>query len=161
MSIDRTKLARILAGLTAVVLAAHAVPAQSKGKGAPKEEAPPAEQIDENEVLGEAYIATKVEFVKFELDGKKEWDNHDYQDSRKTLLIKGIARNEDHTVVLTPREPGFEAVTLTLKTGDFKRSVVKTKGRTQTITFKAHYRVDFKKVEAPKADKASDQPAGK
>jgi hypothetical protein len=29
--------------------------------------------------------------------------------------------------------------------------VVKTKGRTQTITFKAFYKADFKKVEAPKA----------
>ncbi len=160
MSIHRTQLARALAGLTALVLAAHAVPAESKGKAAPKEEAPAAEQIDENEVLGEAYIATKVEFVKFELDGKKEWDNHDYLDSRKTLLIKGLDRREDHTVVLTPREPGYESVTLTLKGSDFKRSVVKTKGRTQTITFKAHYRADFKKVETPKADKAADKPAG-
>lgn len=156
MTLYRTQLAsswlaRGLAAGAALLLALAATPAESKGKAAPKPEAPAEDQINEAEVLGEAHIAMKLPFVKFQIDDKKEWDNHEYSDGAKTLVIKGIERSEDHTVVLTPREPGYEPVTLTLKGGEFKRAVVKTKGRTQTITFKAFYKADFKKVEAPKA----------
>ena len=157
------------AAIVAVMAAAlvFAVAAAAKEKAPPKQDGAP-EQLNEADVLGEAYIKTKFGFVKFELDGKKEWENHEYLDGSKTLVVKGIDRSNDHTLVLTPRESGHETVTLTLKTSDFKRTVVKTKGRTQTITFRAFYSADFKKVggpaETPKApakDKEAAPEAGK
>jgi hypothetical protein len=136
--------------LAVVALGTVAVAAPAVAKEGPKIPDTPA--VDENEVLGEARIEMKIQFVKFVFDDKKEWDNHEYVDGAKTLIIKGIERNTDHTVVLTPRESGYEPVTLTLKASDFKRTVIRTKGRTQTLTFRATYRPDFKKVEAPKQD---------
>lgn len=125
--------------------------ALAKEKKPPK--APDAvDQLNEADVLGEAYIATRFQFVKFEYDGKKEWENHEYLDGSKTLVIKGIDRSQEHTVVLTPRDSGYEGVSVTLKASDFKRAVLKTKGRTQTITFRAYYKPDFKKVDTPKAE---------
>ncbi|MBI5610095.1 MAG: hypothetical protein HY902_14565 [Deltaproteobacteria bacterium] len=151
-----TTLAVVCAALACVV---SANPAMGKEKAPPRAEDTP--QIDENEILGEAKIVMKMEFVKFQLDDKKEWDNHEYVDGAKTLIIKGIDRSGDHTVTLTPRESGYEPVTLTIKNTDFKRTVTKTKGRTQTIAFLAHYSASFTKVAAPKADKPADKPAGK
>ncbi len=142
------------------VLLTAALGAAAKEKAPPKADGAPADQLNEADVLSEAHIRTKFGFVKFELDGKREWDNHEYLDNAKTLVIKGLERNDDHTVVLTPRESGHESVTLTLKQSDFKRTVVKTKGRTQTITFRAFYNVDFKKVDGPKeAPKAPSKEA--
>lgn len=148
-----SNLFRVMAVMAAAGLLAVAVGASAKEKAPPKQDGA-ADQLNEADVLGEAHISTKFQFVKFELDGKKEWENHEYVDGSKTLIIKGLDRSQDHTVVLTPRESGHEGLTLTLKQGDFKRTVVKTKGRTQTITFRAFYHADFKKVEAPKAEPA-------
>lgn len=144
-----TTLVRAL--LVCAALAVAALPVIAKEKAPPKPADQP-EQLNEADVLGEAHISTKFQFVKFVYDDKKEWENHEYVDGSKTLIIKGIDRSQDHSVVLTPRESGHEPVVLTLKATDFKRTVVKTKGRTQTITFRAFYRPDFKKVDAPKAD---------
>ncbi len=140
---------RLLMVCATVVAAAAPVAAKEK---APPRPADQPEQLNEADVLGEAHISTRFQFVKFTYDDKKEWENHEYVDGSKTLIIKGIDRSQDHSVVLTPREAGYEPVVLTLKASDFKRAVIKTKGRTQTITFRAYYRPDFKKVDAPKAD---------
>lgn len=106
------------------------------------------EPINEAEILGEAYIDTGMEFVKFKLDGK-EWENHEYIKGAKTLVIRGIERDSDHQVELTPRAEGFEPAAITLKSADFKRTVVKTKGRTKTLAFRASYKVSFTKTPAP------------
>ncbi|MBM4344858.1 MAG: hypothetical protein FJ100_15940 [Deltaproteobacteria bacterium] len=152
---------RLLALAVAVI--ALSVSASAKEKAPPKPADQP-DQLNEADVLGEAHIGTKFQFVKFTYDDKKEWENHEYVDGSKTLIIKGIDRSQDHSVVLSPRESGYEPVVLTLKASDFKRTVLKTKGRTQTITFRAFYRPEFKKVEAPKADakpKEGAEPAPK
>jgi len=149
---SRRSLLVALAAVAACAVAAGSL-AGAKEKAPPRPDGAP-EQINEDEVLGEAYVKTRFPFVKFTFDDKKEWDNHEYIDGSKTLVIKGIERSGEHTLALSPREPGYEPLTLTIKPSDFRRVVVKTKGRTQTITFRAHYSADFKKVEAPKADKA-------
>ena len=113
---------------------------------------PPAEEptsgASETEIGGEAHIHMKLEFVKFTLDGK-EWENHEYTDGRKTLVIRGVERSGEHVVVLTPREPGWEPYTLVLKPGEFKRTNVSQKGKTTVIAFRAPYHVEFAKA-APK-----------
>ena len=150
-ALSATKLLRYLLTLAACLVCAVALPAGAKEKAPPKADGA-ADQLNEADVLGEAHISTKFQFVKFEFDGKKEWENHEYVDGSKTLIVKGIDRSQDHTIVLSPRESGHEGVTLTLKASDFKRTVVKTKGRTQTITFRAFYHAEFKKLDAPKAE---------
>lgn len=117
-------------------------------------------EINEDDIPGEAVIAMKYQFVKFTVDGK-EWDNHEYTTGAKTLVIRGIGRGDGHTVVLMPREAGLDSVTLSMDTKDFKRMVVREKSRTQTLVFRANFKVEFPKLAAdPKpgegADKAKD-----
>jgi hypothetical protein len=131
-----------------VVLAASgllAMPALA-AKPAPSE---PVSDVSESEIGGEAWIHMKLEFVKFTLDGK-EWENYDYEDARKTLVIRGVDRNSEHTVLLTPRESGWEPYTLVLKPGEFKRTNISQKGKTTTIAFRAKHVVDFTKALPPK-----------
>jgi hypothetical protein len=127
----------------------------AKGKAAEKVEEAPS--IDEDTIAGEAFIATKVQFVKFTIDGK-EWENHEYVDGAKTLVIRGLDRHDEHTVVLTPRDASLDAHSLTIKPSDFKKTLVKQKGRTKTLAFRANYKVDFAKAapadKAPEADKS-------
>ena len=125
-----------------------AVPA-SADKRAPNE---PTSGASEAEIGGEAFIHMKLEFVKFTLDGKA-WENHEYVDGRKTLVIRGVDRNDEHTVVLTPRESGWEPVTLVLKPGEFKRTNVAQKGKTTIIAFRSKHSVEFLKSAPPAAPK--------
>lgn len=138
----------LTAGLLATVLALGAALPAFAG---PKAEAEKPEDINEDEIAGEAFIHTRHEFIKFSLDGK-EWENHEYVDKNKTLVIRGIDRATEHTVVLTPREGGFEPYTLTLKPTDFKKTVIKAKGRTRTLAFRANFKVDLTKSEVKPAE---------
>lgn len=124
------------------------VPALAADKGAKEA---PAEEVDEDAIAGELVISMKLPFVKFTVDGK-EWDNHEYTGGNKTLVIRGLGRDAEHTVVLTPREGGFDPKTLTIAPAAFKKTVVKQKGRTRFIVFRANEKVDFVK-EAPPAPK--------
>lgn len=127
-------------------------------KPAPSE---PTSDVSEADIGGEAFIHMKLEFVKFTLDGK-EWENHEYVDNRKTLVIRGIDRSVEHTVVLSPREGGWEPHTLVLKPGEFKRTNVAQKGKTTVIAFRSKHAVDFAKAApapAPAPVKPANPPA--
>ena len=129
--------------LLTAALALQAAPALA-AKPAPVE----TSDVDESAIGGEAFVHMKLEFVKFTLDGK-EWENHEYIDGRKTLVIRGVERNGEHTVVLTPREAGWEPYTLVLKPDEFKRTKVAQKGKSTVIAFRATHKVEFAKA-APK-----------
>ena len=143
--------------LVAVTSAAIAQP-KTKAKGeAPPE---PGHSVDESTIPGEVQIGTKHEFVKFTVDGK-EWDNHEYTDKNKTLVVRGLERADDHSIVMTPREGGYEPYTLLVQSAQFKKTLVKQKGKTKIIVFRAIHKVEFSKPQAPSADKpAADKPAG-
>jgi len=146
--------------LAALLLAGNSllpVDAFAKGKDKPAEETP---SVDEDTIAGEAFVHMKLAFVKFTIDGK-EWENHEYVDGQKTLVLRGLGRDAEHTVVLTPREGGYEPYTLTIKPAEFKKTVVKQKGSTKTLAFRATYKVDFKKAEAEKTGDKKDDKAGK
>lgn len=106
-----------------------------------------AEGEGEN-VAGELVLKTPFEFIRFSVDGKSEWDNHEYANKRKTLIILGLDRSEDHTIVLTPREDGWEPLTITVTGADFKRTMVR-KGKARTAVFRAMKTVKFEKTKAP------------
>ena len=115
---------------------------------------------DDEDVPGEIVLKTKFEFVKFSVNGKAEWENHEYTNGRKTLVILGLSRADDNTIVLTPRVAGYEPVTLVVKPSDFKRQRVKKNGRRVAI-YRFTKKVRFGKVSAaapaPKA-KAKAKP---
>ncbi len=143
--------ASTLASVVALSLCAVVVPSVAVAKGKPAEPKADEPVVDEDTIPGEAHVAMKVQFVKFTVDGK-EWENYEFVDGAKTLIVRGLNRADDHTLVLTPRESGFDAYSLTLKTADFKKTVVKSKGNTKTLTFKAAYHVDFAKGADKKPD---------
>lgn len=115
---------------------------KAKGK-APAEDTP---AIDESTITGRAFLQSNVDiqFPKFTVDGK-EWDNHEVQ-SKRTLLIYGLDRENEHTVVMSP-QAGYEAQTITIKPTDWKRMVVRQKGNTKTLEFHANYKLDFVKAK--------------
>ena len=120
---------------------------------------------DDEEVPGEIIIQTPFEFVKFSVNGKTGWENHEYTHGRKTLVILGLSRADDSTIVLTPRADGYEPVTLVVKPSDFKRQRVKKNGR-RVAVYRFTKKVRFGKVSAaspaPKAKpKAKTKAASK
>ena len=136
----------LVIALPVVALAAVAsvAGAADKGKGKPPAEDVPA--VDESTIAGRAFIRSNVEyqFPKFTVDGK-EWDNHEVQEKR-TLLIFGLERENEHTVVITP-QAGYEAQTITIKPSDWKRMIVRQKGSTKTLEFHANFKLDFAKAK--------------
>lgn len=102
----------------------------------------------DGDVPGEVHIKTNLAFVKFTVNGKRNWENHSYADRHKTLIVMGLDRLEQNVVVLTPREEGFAPVTLTLTEADFKRRRVRYEGRSVTV-FYAGKTVKFSKDAAP------------
>lgn len=154
------KLRQARLGLILALCATTALFAIAPAALAAKPGAADKSEINEEDIPGEAVIAMKYQFVKFTVDGK-EWDNHEYTTGAKTLVIRGIGRADPHTVVLMPREPGIDSMTLNMESKDFKRLVVREKGKTQTLVFRANFKVDFPKLAAePKpnadGDKAKD-----
>lgn len=148
---------RFLLGLgLCASLFATPVLAKSKAKEKPVEETP---SVDEDTIAGEAFVHSNVvfDFPKFTLDGK-EWDNHEIV-GKKTLVIHGLDRTQEHTLVVSPGA-GYEGQTVTIKSTDYKKTVTKTKGNTKTLAFRANFKVDFPKKSAEKpADKPVEKPA--
>jgi uncharacterized GH25 family protein len=144
---------RLLRCALPLLIATVAAPAFAQPKVKQKEAPAPDAGIDESTIPGEVHIGTKHEFVKFTVDGK-EWDNHEYVDKNKTLVVKGLERNEDRVIVMTPRESGFEPYTLTVAPTAYKKVATK-KGKTKVLVFKAQFKVDFAKPAAP-AEPAKD-----
>ncbi len=154
------KLRQARLGLTLALCTTTALFAIAPAALAAKPGATEKSEVNEEDIPGEAVIAMKFQFVKFTVDGK-EWDNHEYTTGAKTLVIRGIGRADPHVVVLMPREPGLDSVTLNMEPKDFKRLVVREKGKTQTLVFRANFKAEFPKLAAdPKpadgADKGKD-----
>jgi hypothetical protein len=113
-----------------------------------------AQAEDEANVPGEVVLNTPFEFVRFQVDGKPSWENHEYTKKNKTLIILGLDRDEAHTVVLTPRDGKHEPATIELKPEAFKRTVVR-KGGKRIAVFRATRGVKFAKLGAAPAPKTA------
>jgi len=114
---------------------------------------------DDSEVPGEVILKTKFEFVKFTVNGKTQWENHEYTSRNKTLVILGLSREDDNTIVLTPRVDGYEPLTLVVKPSQFKRRRIRKNGR-RIAVYRYSTRVRFSKIKAAKAAPAK-KPAAK
>ena len=84
---------------------------------------------DDSEVPGEVVLSTPFEFVKFSVNGKSAWENHEYTKRNKTLVIMGLARDQENEIVLTPRVEGYQPYTLVVKPSEYKRRKVRVRGR--------------------------------
>ena len=117
---------------------------------------------DDDEVPGEVIIKTKFNFVKFQVDNKSTWENHTYINGQKTLHIFGLSRDNEHVIVVQPREAGYEPITLDIDSSKFKRTRVKRDGQ-RILAFQQTFRPKFKKIAAAKesAPKAEKKPAKK
>ena len=123
--------------------------------------APSVAHADDDEVPGEVVLRTKFEFVKFTVNGKSQWENHEYTSRNKTLVILGLSREDDNTIVLTPRVDGYEPLTIVIKPGDFKRKRVRKNGK-RIAVFQVKKRVKFAKAGTTKpAPKVKPAPKAK
>ncbi|MEY3011337.1 MAG: hypothetical protein RIT45_72 [Pseudomonadota bacterium] len=127
---------RALAALAALVVSVPALLVAAEG--------------DDVDVPGEVVIKTPFEFIKFTVDGKPTWENHEYTERRKTLVVLGLDRTEEHTIVLEVREGGYEPLTITVKPTEFKRAMVRKNGQ-RVAVYRANKKARFEKTKpAPK-----------
>jgi hypothetical protein len=116
---------------------------------------------ENDDAPGEIMIHTPFEFVRFVVDDKSGWENHTFINRHKTLHIFGLARDREHTVVLTPRnEEGYESVQLVIKPTKFKRKRVRRDGE-RGVVYQQVFKIRFKKVAAKKPAKAQKKPSAR
>ncbi len=115
---------------------------------------------DDDHVPGEVMIKTGFQFAKFTVDGRSTWENHTYIDRQKTLHVFGLSRDRDHTIVVSPRVEGYQAIELAIPADKFKRKRVRRDGE-RILVFQQVFRLKFKKVAKAPAPKADKKPRGK
>ncbi len=101
-----------------------------------------AQEVDlppDQVTVGEVRIAMSSDYARLRVDGE-EWENHEFQDNGRTVLINGLDRLEAHVVSLTPIYPELEPAELRLAPSDWKlvtvAKLVKTWRVEQKIVFK-------------------------
>ena len=126
------------------------------------------DDVDEAEAPGEAVFKTNVQFIKFTVNGKRNWDNHHYEGrGDKTLVIMGLTRGGSNVIELIPRNPELHPQTVTLTDDNYKRRRVR-RDRRWVVVFQATKKLKFTKnkpkpVEkpVPKAKKGANKPTKK
>ena len=118
-----------------------------------------ADEVDEAEAPGEVVIKTNVQFIKFMVNGKSNWDNHHFENRNRTLIIMGLTRGRENTIELMPREEGLQPQTLTLNDSDYKRKRVRRERRS-VIVFQTVQSMKFKTAK-PAAKAAPAKPRAK
>ena len=120
-----------------------------------------ADEVDEADAPGEVVIKTNVQFIKFAVNGKSNWDNHHFENRNRTLVIMGLTRGRANTIELMPRQEGLQPQTLTLNDGEFRRKRVR-RDRHSVIVFQAKRSLKFiKSKPAAAAKPAPAKPRGK
>ena len=120
----------------------------SWGQAVAQEEAASPEEV----TTGEVRIKMNTQFAKLRLDGE-EWENHEFVDNGRTLVIYGVDRTVEHTVELTPVDPGYEGATLKIVPEDWK--LVRVKRRVKV--WRAEKKIRFAKVGEGAKSKATGE----
>ena len=102
----------------ALVLSSRGVLAQEDAEK--KVEGP---QSPDEVTTGEVRITLNSDFAKLKVDGA-EWEEHEFLDNGKTLVIHTVKRLEGHTLTLTPIYSDLAPVEVALKPGDWKLETV-------------------------------------
>lgn len=138
--------------LTGLMVATSAA-AADKGKKAPAkepaaEEGAPAAPSPDEVTTGEARITMNAEYAKLRVDGE-EWEEHEFLDNGRTVIIHTLNRLAEHRISLTPATSSdLAAAEIVIKPEDWKLATI---ARNEKM-----WRVE-RKVTFPKAAK----PAGK
>lgn len=103
---------------------------------------------------GEVRVHMNTQFAKLRIDGQ-EWENHEFVDNGRTLVVYGVDRTVQHKVELQPVDPGFEPVTITIAPKDWKLVRVKRRLRVWRVVKK----VKFPKQSKQKKNQKKKEPA--
>ena len=122
------------------------------GTATAQEEAASPEEV----TTGEIRIKMNTQFAKLRLDGE-EWENHEFVDNGRTLVIYGVDRTVEHTVELTPVDPGFQGATLRIAPDDWK--LVRVKKRVKV--WRAEKKIRFVKASQTKGDEKKSKESSK
>lgn len=133
--------------LAVVLLAAGVASAQEGEKTTP----PPAPSPDEV-TTGEIKITLNSDYAKVRVDGG-EWEEHEFLDNGKTLILHTVKRTEEHKVLLTPIYPDLAPVELTITPQDWKLASVSKNEKIWRVERKV---VFTKGAPKPKAGEATD-----
>jgi hypothetical protein len=103
-------------------------------------------QVDAETAPGEVHINLSLAYAKVLVNGE-EWDNTDFINNGKTLIVHGIDRNVPQEFTVEASEEGFAPVTFRIE----GKKKYKKKRNKRVISFVAKQSVRFKKaVEKPK-----------
>lgn len=94
----------------------------------------PADEV----TVGEVRITMNTQYVKVQVDGN-EWEEHEFINNGRTLILHRIDRTIAHSITLTPVEPNLEGSVVEIKPEDFKLAKV---GK-NTFVWRAEKRVSF------------------
>jgi len=72
---------------------------------------------------GEMRISLSSDYAKLLVDGE-QWEEHEFIDNGKTLVIHGLKRTEQHKISLTPIYPDLSPVELSIKPDEWKLATV-------------------------------------
>jgi len=110
-------------------------------------------QIDAENAPGEVHINLSLAYAKVLVNGE-EWDNTDFVNNGKTLIIRGIDRNAPQEFTVEASEEGFAPVTFRI---EGKKKYKKTRKK-RVISFVAKQSIRFKKVEKKPETRAEKTP---
>lgn len=82
------------------------------------------------------------EFAKVLVDGE-EWEEHEFIDNGRTLIIHGLNRTVPHVVSLRPVVPNLKEIEVRIEPSDWKLVKVKK----QTLMWRVEKKVNFEKAQ--------------
>ena len=134
----------------AVLLAAGVASAQDSDKKDGEPGAPDPNAV----VTGEVVLSLNSDYAKVRVDGA-EWEEHEFLDNGKTLVIHTVNRTTEHQVSLTPIYPELAPIELVIKADDWKLAAI---SKTEKM-WRVERKVVFSKTGTPA--KGEPQPTGK
>lgn len=105
-----------------------------------------AEEVNEDNIRGEATISMPLAFAKVLVNGES-WEDHEFTGSGKKVTVRNLPRDGETKITLEPIEEGYAPAEITINPKDFKKKV-KRKGRTRVVSFVAKKKVKFDKAAA-------------
>lgn len=98
----------------------------------------------EQVTTGEVRLSMSSDYARLRVDGE-EWENHEFLDNGRTVVIHALDRTEEHVVSLTPIYPDLAPVELKIAPSDWKLATV---GKLLKM-WRVEQKVVFKKVLPP------------
>ena len=108
------------------------------------------ELTPEQDAVGEFRITMSSDYARLRIDGD-EWENHEFLDNGRLVVIQGLSRTEEHFLTLTPMYPQLEPVEFKIAPSDWKLVTLSKRLKTWRVEQKIIFKKAPKKVEEPPA----------